>query len=228
MAARTSGYKRKYSNGTTSNAMQKRRRFAVRGTYTTPVYKTVNLTAPSGKTEIKYDYGTVTVQPIPIGGEVRRITSIAAGADFNQRIGRLVNYFSFKGKYHFTNNDVSSGHVVTVSVVYDLQTNGTIPTLGEIFQDTTPNALIKSSNRNRFKILWQRTHNMSHSTADGLNWNPNSHGNISINLKGKKCSFYGPSNNFNDIDSGGLFVCFSTNQGGASGLEMKEILSFYE
>lgn len=225
-------YKRKYNNisyGTTSNYSQKRRRFAVRGTYSVPVYKTVNLTAPSGKTEIKYDYGAIATV-IGAGGLVARITSISAGADFNQRIGRLVNYYAFKGKYQFTNNEASTGHTCTISLVYDYQTNGTVPSLTEIFQDDTPLSLIKSTNRNRFKILWQRTHNMAHDGTPGqaLVWNPNAHGDISVNLKGKKCSFYGPTNGFADIDSGGLFLTVSTSQGNASKFHIDEVLSFYE
>jgi hypothetical protein len=220
--------KRKTTTNCTA-AGQKRRRFAVRGTYATPVYKTVSLTAPSGKTEIKYDYGSVSAV-VPSGGVVARITSIAAGPDFNQRIGRLINYYAFKGKYNFSKNNTSTGHICTVSVVYDYQTNGVVPTLTEIFQDSGPNSLIKSTNRNRFKILWQRTHQMAHNgiPTEAVVWNPQAHGDISINLKGKKCSFYGSSNGYADIDSGGLFITVSTNLADASAFHISECLSFYE
>jgi hypothetical protein len=218
-------YKRK-STACSSSTATKRRRFAVRGKYTVPVYKTVNMTAPSNKVELKMDYGAANIT-VTNTGTVTLLTTIPSGSDWNERIGRLINYHSVQMKYHLTKLAGHDAEVVTLSLVYDKQTNSTLPGFTDIFQSAVPDTFVKSTNRNRFEILWQKTHSTSNGTTGQWNVSPN--GTCNKNLKGKKATFVGTSDTISDIDSGAIYLTTITgNSSSAIGLDSQNIIMYHE
>jgi hypothetical protein len=219
-------YKRKRSCPNSTYAAAKKRRLAVRGTYTVPVYKTVNMTTPSNKVELKMDYGALSFS-IPAAGSVSLISTIGSGSDWNERIGRLINYHSLQMKYYLNKSIGHDATTITVSVVYDKQTNGVVPSFTDIFQNADVNSFIKSTNRNRFVVLWQRTHSTSNGSTGQDNVNP--HANININLKGKKATFSGITDTISSIESGGIFLTTIANNGAAAiDFEAQNVISFHE
>jgi len=92
------------------------------------------------------------------------LNGLAQGTDSTTRIGRKISMKSIQGHYVFTSQLQASGLLpagvlggwVRLLIVYDMQTNGATPTVADILQNATSNALtspLNLNNRERFKVL---------------------------------------------------------------------------
>jgi hypothetical protein len=105
---------------------------------------------------------------LPDAGSVFLLNGMAQGVDYYQRVGRKVILKSIMLKGSVTVEPTGNGNVIPlasmscrVSVVYDAQSNGTLPSYADIYQSvdsvgTTTNTTfsgVNLNNRDRFKIL---------------------------------------------------------------------------
>jgi hypothetical protein len=209
----------------------KRSKFYARTTQSYPVYKTVQSYVPKAYSkELKYDSNNLTITNLLNTGHVVNLLSIANGAGPSERIGQSINLHSFRAKFRITAANNNSGNCISVSIVYDKQTNGALPAITDIFNTTDPVSLPNQSNLGRFSVLWQKTFNQAQSAAGGVDssWNGTAPHDIRVNLLGKRSQFIGTSSSIVDIDSGSLLMVVSVSNTDVSGISANEMIKYYE
>lgn len=125
--------------------------------------------------------------PAPNGGTVILLNGIGQGTDYYNRIGRKVMLKSLMIKGALTVEQTGTGLAIPnasmstrLAIVYDSQTNGTLPSYADIFQSVDSNGGVTNTtfsgvnlnNRDRFKILKDWTvelrPNIGQSTVAGV------------------------------------------------------------
>lgn len=96
-------------------------------------------------------------------GEFQLLNGIQAGSGFSQRVGRKIRMKSLKVQFNINPfpSRTQVGDLGRVLIVYDRQTNGALPALADVLQDTntaaanTTNVAVgpNLSNRERFTVL---------------------------------------------------------------------------
>lgn len=196
-----------------------------------PVYRSNQFIRPySILKELKYDSGSVSLANISTTGHIVNILSVANGTGPSDRIGQSINLAWFKAKYYFGTAANNSNNVITVSFVYDRQTNGALPAISDVLGGTDPAALPNQSNLNRFDILWQKTHSVANSAAGGVDmaYNPNAPTTVYFPLKGRMTNYLGTGNTIASIDSGSFFVMVTCTNNNVNSFTMKELVKYYE
>jgi len=121
---------------------------------------------------------------LPVTGNVILLNGLEQGTGYDQRIGRNVMLRSVHLKfqvngapYNAGTPSFSPGCLVRVLLVWDQQPNGTLPSIGEIFQSTTPGLLplqgMNMANSQRFKFLFDRRYVLSNADENnraGWKW----------------------------------------------------------
>jgi len=146
-------------------------------------------------TEINTDIDTT--------GTVTPINLVATGTDFFNRIGRKILIKSFQVRAFLGIENVNQGSGVRYMLVYDKQTNGALPAVGDILGiPTTSNpftAMLNLNNRDRFVILWDKIYRMD--LGSGI---------ITVLKKYKKLShetvYSGTTAAIGSIATGGLYL----------------------
>lgn len=128
----------------------------------------------SSAPEVKaLDVSNVTAAPgganlaLNSAGSIIPLTLIQAGSSFFNRIGRKITLKSIEFQCIITQLNATRASVpdtARMAIVYDRQTNGAIPSLSDIFQDTEQNATnttnsqsgLNLNNRDRFSIIMDR------------------------------------------------------------------------
>lgn len=93
-------------------------------------------------------------------GVVVPVNLIAAGTDYDARIGRkvILKSFQIRAIFGLENASVPSG--VRYLLVYDKQTNGALPAITDILNTASAQnpvtAMLNLNNRDRFVILWDK------------------------------------------------------------------------
>lgn len=97
-------------------------------------------------------------------GAVGLMNGVALGTDYTDRIGRKIVLKSIFMKFTIQPSTTScpSGDSVRLLVVYDSQTNGAAPAVGDILNSATHIAPMNLNNRDRFKVLFDK-----HMTTEG-------------------------------------------------------------
>lgn len=111
-------------------------------------------------------------------GNVTAMNLVSAGSSFFNRIGRKIEMKSvhFHGNLIFTANAPTQEDYLRVIIVYDRQTNGAVPAVTDILQNTdqqganTNNAYadVNLNNRERFMIIMDKRISAPAVTAVGL------------------------------------------------------------
>jgi len=120
-----------------------------------------------GQTELKFNDTATLTTNVPTAGNVNLLNGIAAGTDYNQRIGRKITIKSIYLRY--TLNPISTasaavGDTVRVMIVYDTQANGALATVADVLQTSGYQSGINLNNRDRFKIMYDKWHVMPANT----------------------------------------------------------------
>jgi len=100
----------------------------------------------------------------PSAGIMNLLNGVAAGTDFTQRVGRKFTMKSIWLKYFLnplTTTATPAGDLVRVMVIYDTQTNGTIPAVTDVLATANVLSSINLNNRDRFKIIHDKWHSMN-------------------------------------------------------------------
>lgn len=148
------------------------------------------------------------------GGRLVLLNGCTRGGDINQREGRQINIRSVELHAKASVTDGTGiDQVQRYMIVYDLQTNGAAPTVGQILTSGVVQAMRKLDNRQRFRILWDERVQLNASAEPGSQ---------------KVLSFYrrlflrttfneGDTGNVSDIATGSLyFICFSDRPAGGT------------
>lgn len=97
---------------------------------------------------------------VTLNGAVVPLNLIAAGTDFNQRIGRRIRIKSWQCRFYANLENSSSAAALRIMLVYDKQTNGSTPALTDIIDPTTTPSnffgMINLNNRDRFVMLMDK------------------------------------------------------------------------
>lgn len=104
--------------------------------------------------EVKFIDSVSGVGSVGPTGGVALINGIIQGDDYNQREGRKVTWTSllFRGTI-FSNNSSDVGDVIRVMVVWDNQSNGALPAVGDVLQTVDYHSPMNLNNRDRFMVL---------------------------------------------------------------------------
>jgi len=149
---------------------------------------------------------------------LRLINGIDQGSDYNQRIGRQIKMTSifFRCTASLAASPNAQTQVCRLMIVYDAQSNNVNAAGTDILQgDTSPESVNNLSNRDRFKILYDKVRVLS---AEGV---------TDGNLGGKayftkyiKCGlpvvFSGTNNLIGSIQTGAVYMLCSGTVGSAS------------
>ncbi len=216
------GFKRKRSfNGNRSSKILKR----------APVYSSRQYIRPySLMKELKYDQNSLTIANLPTTGTITNLLTVANGTGPSERIGQSINLAWFKAKMRFVTAANNSGNVITVSFVYDRQTNGGLPAITDIFASTAPESLPNPANQTRFDILWQKTVQTAQSAAGGVDtgFNPQAPTDVYFSFRRRKTQYIGTGSAITDVDSGSFFLVITVSNNNVNGISMSECIKYYE
>lgn len=110
-----------------------------------------------GRNELKFTDTGDGGGSAPAAGILVLLNGVAAGTDYNQRIGRkiilksLLHRFSLIPQVATANS--SAGDIVWVMLIYDCQTNAATPAVADVLQAVTYDSPMNLNNRDRFKVL---------------------------------------------------------------------------
>lgn len=108
--------------------------------------------------ELKTIDSTATTD-IPTAGLVNTISGVAAGTDYNNRIGRKIMMKSLLLRFALSPIATASapiGDVVRIIVFYDTQTNGVLPTIAQLLQNSQFDDPLNLDNRDRFRVIMDK------------------------------------------------------------------------
>lgn len=108
--------------------------------------------------ELKTIDSTATTD-ITTTGLVNTINGVAAGTDYNNRIGRKIMMRSLLLRVTLQPiNTINApvGEAVRVIVFYDTQTNGVLPTIAQLLQNGQFDDPLNLDNRDRFRIIMDK------------------------------------------------------------------------
>jgi hypothetical protein len=196
-----------------------------------PVYRSRQFIRPYSITrELKYDQNTVFIANISTTGHIVNLLTVANGTGPNERIGQSINLAWFKAKIRFGTAANNSGNVLTISFVYDRQTNGALPAITDVFTTTDPIALPNPTNTSRFDILWQKTVQTAQSAAGGVDtgFNAAAPFDVYFPFRGRKAQYLGTTNAITDIDSGSFFMIITCSNNNVNSCYGSECIKYYE
>lgn len=115
------------------------------------------LNNPSGRTERKFLDYTGTADPTTTGS-VEVLNAMAQGTSQSTRVGNKIHMTSIQGRLSITNGTVGTvAPVIRYMIIYDTQTNAALPALLDILTPGTVIGFMNLANRDRFRIIWERT-----------------------------------------------------------------------
>lgn len=109
------------------------------------------------RVEMKFLDTNVAAQDMSSGPTINLVNGIAQGTDYNNRVGRR-----FLMKKIQINLEINPGVAQTVAeqgrvlVVYDNQSNGAAPAIGDILSISSTTSFMNLNNRDRFKVIWDK------------------------------------------------------------------------
>lgn len=158
------------------------------------------------------------------------LNGIAEGSAYGQRVGRKIkmNKLLLRLQIDIVPGTVTQGKGIRVTIVYDSQTNKTKPIVGDIFATvsgtttnpasttTTPTsvkAYENPDNRDRFKILYDKTQNLNPNTGTNEDLVPVGKLWINkfLNLRGLETIFCTNGATEGDISTGALWLIVQTD-----------------
>lgn len=116
-----------------------------------------------GRDELKVIDTQVVTGPVLTTGTVTLLNGVAQGTDFTDRIGRKINIKSIHMKYFvqaYNSVDVPLGDIFRIMLVWDYQTNGALAAVTDILTTADILSGINLTNRDRFKVLYDKRHTM--------------------------------------------------------------------
>lgn len=192
----------------------------------------VRYAKPPNKVELKYIEG-VDSEDIASTGYIVLLNGLANGTGPNQRIGSNVFlndlHFNLSCKLQVANLPVLVGSNITVSIVYDSQTNGALPGITTIYNTVSPDALTNAATRSRFTILWEKNYAAYADATTGISggiqkmWL-----NQKISMKGKKMEFDNTAAGISDIEKGSIYMVCRTNDNLKFEVQICSRLQFFD
>jgi len=152
-----------------------------------------------------------TASAIDSTGDVTFINGVATGTDFTDRVGRKIYMKSISIRFHIVPATTSqaTGNYVRLLVIYDSQTNGAAPLVADVLRSASYLSHMNLNNRDRFKILMDKTFCMNCTTYTAGALTAGSPVPKKFNLY-KKLSheviFQGTANTVGSVATGGIFV----------------------
>lgn len=148
-----------------------------KATYYRPAKRQKKIYSPRYQ-ELKFFDSEHTVSPVPLAGQtISSINIVPQGTSESERIGRKIWVRRIEANFSCTlaqqqdTDDIGNGDVLRIIIFLDQQTNGSSATVLEIMQQNQFDAHFNINNKERFKILWDKTVTMNRrvSGTDGPN-----------------------------------------------------------
>lgn len=91
-------------------------------------------------------------------GSVTLLNGVSTGTDFTERIGRRINITAIQARGYCGQDIVGPAGVndLRLMIIEDVQCNGVIATIADIFTNATSTSFMNMNNRERFKVHWDR------------------------------------------------------------------------
>lgn len=195
-------YRPTYSRASTSAGMGTKRSTEVKSFDVQPTTNTLTLVAGVGGTEPGVAFGGIT-----------ELNCIPQGATVANRIGNKVMMKSVAFKANLVASATTLVLGARLMLVYDRQTNGAFPAIGDILQNqpagaTTAFSDINIANKNRFLILRDQYFDFDVSQAQKRT--------VNLYCKGRwETEFGANAGNITDIKMGALYlVLYATSSAG--------------
>lgn len=183
--------------------------------------------------ELKTIDSTLTTA-IPSTGLVNTISGVAAGTDYNNRIGRKIMMKSLLLRFALTpivSTSAPVGDTVRVIVFYDTQTNGVLPTIAQLLQNSQPDDPLNLDNRDRFRIIMDKYIAMpaSNYTAGALTAGSPTPKTMTKYRKFRlEGIFSGTTAAVGSIATGGIFIAYISNGNSLTGINWDARIRFID
>lgn len=184
-----------------------------------------------GADELKTIDSTVTSN-VPAAGNISTLNAVATGTDFTNRTGRKTTMKSLLLRLTLNPlpaTSAPSGDAVRIVVLYDTQTNGAIPVVGDVLSGGTWDSPINLTNRDRFKILMDKQVNMAASTytAGALTaGSPETKFLKKYRQFSLETIFNGTAGSVTQIQTGGLFILYISEANNVTNLLINSRVRF--
>lgn len=174
----------------------------------------------------KADYNLYTTASVAL------INGVATGTDFNQRIGRRTQVKSIQIRGFATpttantSGAVTQGNLCRVMVIEDKQTNGVLPAITDILDNSTATSMMNLNNRERFKVHLDEQFALGPCMYTSSTWAFGAPSVHSINFY-KRCDipvyYEGTAATIGSISSGALYLVTVGENGDATNLFQAEV-----
>lgn len=99
-------------------------------------------------------------------GSVTLLNGVAVGSDYTDRVGRKIRMKSvyvrgIVGHESIPTSGFSNQEICRMLIVYDTQTNGSVPALTDILKEATSLSQLNLNNRDRFKVLVDKQYSVA-------------------------------------------------------------------
>jgi len=187
-----------------------------------------------GRQELKVVDVDTTASNIISTPTVALLNGVAAGTDFTDRIGRKIVMKSLYFRAYISPQDaITSDHFIRIAIVYDLQTNGTATAWTDVFKETQPTSQLNLNNRDRFRILYDKSFCAGSTNNTATQANSNGH-NCFFMKKFKPLKheviFGGTAATVGSIQTGSIYLLMMSNVAttAGSGLSWSSRVRFYD
>lgn len=142
-------------------------------------------------------------------GSVTLLNGVATGTDFTERIGRRVKCVALqvRGYGGYDTNSAGNSQLIRFLLVEDMQTNGVLAGVTDILQTAHPASFMNMNNRERFRVICDKTFILASLTSAAANCATPSVFKFDIYKKiNVPVTFEGTSNTVGSISSGALLA----------------------
>lgn len=145
-------------------------------------------------------------------GSIALLNGIGVGDDYNERDGRQIWTTSIKVKGTVGANSAAANYSYNrIMVIYDSQSNGSLPAMTDIFSSSTSLSFLNLNNRERFTILADEEFVLGLCTATGVG-DSNVY-NVCINIEEVlKTTYNGTGATISNITTGAILLVTIANK----------------
>lgn len=161
--------------------------------------------------ELKRNEITISAVPVYNLATIQLLNGIAQGTTAFTRVGNRISMQSVHMRYSLRQWDVSTfnnNHIWRMLIVYDRSPNGSNPAITDILASNHQLALQNMDNKDRFKILWDKTDTYGYFFSGGNSTGPcQAVGECYRKVKGDTV-YSGSASLISDLRTGALWLVY--------------------
>lgn len=171
---------------------------------------------------------------IPNTGNISLLSGVAAGTDYNQRIGRKIMLKSILLRLNIQPVSTTSqpvGDAVRIIVFYDTQTNGAIPLVADVLQSANYTSPLNLNNRDRFKVIMDKylgTEAAVYTAGALTSGSPKVRALTKYRKCGLEAIYSGTGATVGSIATGGIFILYISQANNVNNIQIDSRIRFMD